>query len=326
VITVSRNYVHSTYDPCNLRPDEIEMLRTCLSHWDNTTVELRNLILACLSLFGQEEFEHGGRLLRKAAIQIERIVRLQPREVFITFFEIILRIYSKWPQAAMSLLKQAGSLFGILLKSPQHPLWILLEQLTSCGPSELLPTTLAAFKCYLESWESLIGADSLTILHCWVTLAQLSEFHSLPAHIGLRLERVSLHSKAEFGERDVRTLTALETLADYEYLKAQESETALDAVQRRYEQILERVDVDAMPYRKYWAEYSLARIYYHSEGLVTAEKYMHAAIETLQSLGDPKRQAQIVRDCVLLEGWLEDQGEHEKAVEVRQQRMALLFL
>jgi hypothetical protein len=52
---------------------------------------------------------------------------------------------------------------------------------------------------------------------------------------------------------------------------------------------------------------------------------MRAAIETLHSLNDPKKQAQIVKDCVLLKGWLEDQGEHEKAVEVHQQRMALLF-
>jgi hypothetical protein len=59
--------------------------------------------------------------------------------------------------------------------------------------------------------------------------------------------------------------------------------------------------------------------------LVAAEKYMRAAIETLHSLNDPKKQAQIVKDCVLLKGWLEDQGEHEKAVEVHQQRMALLF-
>jgi hypothetical protein len=57
--------------------------------------------------------------------------------------------------------------------------------------------------------------------------------------------------------------------------------------------------------------------------LVAAEKYMRAAIETLHSLNE--KQAQIVKDCVLLKGWLEDQGEHEKAVEVHQQRMALLF-
>jgi hypothetical protein len=325
VITVSRNYVRSTYDSCNFRACEIEMLRTCLSHWDNTTVELRNLILACLSLFGHEEFEHGGRLLRKAAKQIERIVRLQPREVFVAFFETILRMHSKWPDATMILLRHAVNLSRIQVESPQHPLRNLLEQLTSCEVSELLPTTVAAFKCYLESWESLIGAESLTILHCWVTLAQLSEFHPLPAHIEQRLEHVPLRSEAEFGERDVRTLTALETLADYEYLKVQENETALDTVQRRYEQILERVDADAMPYRKYWAEYSLACIHCHGEDLVAAEKYMCAAIKTLHSLGDPKRLAQIIRDYMLLEGWLEDQGEYQKAVETRQQRMALLF-
>jgi hypothetical protein len=62
---------------------------------------------------------------------------------------------------------------------------------------------------------------------------------------------VPLRSEAEFGERDVRTLIALETLADYEYWKAQKNKTALDTVQRQYEQILKCVDADTMPYRKY---------------------------------------------------------------------------
>jgi hypothetical protein len=216
----------------------------------------------------------------------------------------------------MSLITQAARL-SRLYCSAQHPFREFLVQLSSCGEAVLIATVNSALDCYQDASSRFFGEDSMLTVDTWALLASTPSLAPKLGSVIQRAERGVQWCALQFGQCDGRTLKYLLRIAELECEAAGNLMVTMDVPRKRYEQILEWAEqrVSCYWYFKHVAEYNLAWLYHTDGAHEAAEKYMRAALDTVLCNGG--YHTDIIDTCVILEGWLVNRGEHDKACEVR---------
>ncbi|PTB42422.1 hypothetical protein M441DRAFT_191116 [Trichoderma asperellum CBS 433.97] len=302
----------------------------CATFYENAyfrpSAELINSIVSLTNLLQEQKYHQAGPVMRRAAIQMENVLRDQPLDLLTCLLEIALRLHSTAPKLAVLLMRHSADIAKIYFSSPKHPVRVFTQQLASLDSAELGALAVEAYACQLKIWQNVRDSnprnvgDSQAAGFVWITgLALAGDFDELPSSLVPRLDDLMLRVVEAMKDSEWCT-ELLQSLAESDQIQLfiGQSEGNLLGVSLQSPGKPTKVTC-AQPV----ARYSLAHLNARYRPFTVEDRSGRETME-IQGLLQTEMGSFFMGMASALEGWLKDVGEYNKAAAVAQYREKFL--
>ena len=278
--------------------------------------ELHSQVLLSSRLFGKNIFDEARRVLDRAFAKVKRVILAEQPDTFVRLLTIILRTRSyDRPEFSTTILNYFSAMGGIILGS-QHPFKLVCGWLASLDlvnqrhNQELLHRSAEAI---CEIFKRCLGPLHRTTVHFLLHRFQIMAYSDqCPENQEPALRNLLHECETAFGQNDDPTLGIRFSLA-YLHLDRREYAVAEEQAQA----VLVR-----SPSKNYQVRglQVLARSLYHLNEIHEAFEIQRQAIDLaigLWGAGDADTQTLMLS----LEIWTEEQGMHESAAQIKEERL-----
>lgn len=290
------------------------------------SAELIHSIGSLTNLLQEQKYQQAGPVMRRAAIQMENVLRDQPVDLLTCLLEIALRLHSTAPELAALLMRHSADVAKIHFSSPKHPVRSFTQRLASLDSAEVGAMAVEAYACQLQIWQNIRDCntqnadDSNAAGLVWITgLAVAGDLDKLPLSLVPRLDGIMLRlAEAVKGSEWCMKLLQSITENDQFQLFIGQLEGKLIEISLQPLGTPTKV-ASAQPV----ARYSLAHLNARYRHFEIEDRSGREAME-IQQLFQTEMGIFFIGMASALEGWLGDVGEHNKAAAVARYRERVL--
>lgn len=327
-----RTYILGEYQDTITTAEALDELRRRgsaeSSKWSRFTYAVKDAL-------NEDKFNQALVLMRQAPEELQLLLHSRPANLLSQLFMFLAHLTRKpFPDEGQraqflvvvrSLVGYGESLAAQLQLPGAHPLRRLLRTLAlpDLGRHGLGQLAAQAWRLSLSTWDGIVTVpESTSALGEWMNYSAIGGLGGLPADFGTTIEQTLRNLEAKHGERDARCIKALWMHA--EYLSTVDSDRGQDRllntrIRDVYQELLRRGAEGAprlVAYR-YMADSHRVR---GEHGL--AEENMRSSIDVMQgAFGEAE--PMVLSFVSVLETWLTEWGETEKATEVGKWREEL---
>lgn len=302
----------------------------CATFYENAyfrpSAELINSIGSLTSLLQGKNYHQAGLLMRRAAIQMENVLRDQPVDLLTCLLEIAHRLHSTAPELAALLMRHSADIAKIYFPSPKHPVRVFTQRLATLDNAEVGVLAVEAYACQLRIWQNIrdgniqkVG-DSKATGFVWITgLALAGDLDKLPLSLIPQLDGIMLRlaEAVKGSEWCTKLLHYIIENGQFQLFIGQ-LEGKLMEITLQPPGMQTKV-ANAQP----TARYSLAHLNTRYRHFAVGDRSRREAME-IQWLLRTEMGSFFMGVASALEGWLGDVGEHNKAAAIAQYRESFL--
>lgn len=302
----------------------------CATFYENAyfrpSAELIHSIESLTNLLQERKYQLAGPVMRRAAIQMENVLRDQPVDLLTCLLEIAHRLHSTAPELAALLMRHAADIAKIHFSSPKHPVRVFTQRLASVESVEVGALVVEAYACQLKIWQNIRdcdtqnAGDSDAAGFVWITgLAVACDLDKLPLSLVPRMDGIMLRlvEAVKGSEWCMKLLQSLTENSQFQLfvgqLEGQLIEVSLQPLGTPTQV------ASAQPV----ARYSLAHLNARYRHFAIEDRSGREAVE-IQQLLQTEMGTFFMGMASALEGWLGDVGEHNKAAAIAQYRERFL--
>lgn len=302
----------------------------CATFYENAyfrpSAELLQSIGSLTNLLQEQRYQQAGPVMRRAAIQMETVLREQPVDLLTCLLEIALRLHSKAPDLAALLMRHSADVAKIHFSSPKHPVRIFTQQLASLDGVEVGALAVEAYTCQLKIWQDIWDCNTQNADDgneaglVWITgLALAGGLDKLPLSLIPRLDGIMLRlvEAVKGSEWCTQLLQSTAENGQFQFFVGQ-SEGKLTQVTMQPLGTPTKV-ASAQPV----ARYSLSHLNARYRQFAIEDRSAREAME-IQRVLQTEMGTLFLGMASALEGWLGEVGEYNKAAAVIQYRERFL--
>lgn len=302
----------------------------CATFYENAyfrpSAELLQSIGSLTTLLQEQKYQQAGPVMRRAAIQMETVLRDQPVDLLTCLLEIALGLHSRAPDLAALLLRHSADVAKIHFSSPKHPVRIFTQRLASLDSAEVGAFAAEAYACQLKIWQDIWdsntqnASDSNEAGLVWITgLAVAGGLDELPLSLVPHLDGIMprLVEALKGSEWCTQLLQSTIESGQFQFFIGQ-SEGKLTEVAMQPIGTPTKV-ASAQPV----ARYSLSHLNARYRHFAVEERSAREAME-IQRVLQTEMGTFFIGIASALEGWLGEVGEYSKAAAVVQYRERVL--